>query len=818
MIVERESVTAALPNIEIGRRLGAGGFGLVLAGRHRLLNRDVAVKVMPADENTRAGFMTEAQVLAGLDHPHIVRVYDYVETDELCLIVMEQLPGGTLTQRSAGNTPEWACAVTVTIASALAYAHDRGVLHRDIKPDNVLFDAAGTVKVTDFGIAKIFEGSSASGTTPVGTPMYMGPEQFLGSRIGPYTDLYSLGVVLYRLLTGRPPYGPRLLLAQIWQQKLTAPPDIPPDVPAPVAGVLRRALEKEPTSRQPSVHAFALELAAAASVTYGPGWLARAGLSSRLDDDIRDAAAGSPPASGPPVVSWPASSGTPTSTPASTPAPGAVSASASGPWPTPGAGAPTDLPASPSVPAGGQWAAAFAGPVPLADPLVGSTGPTRVTRDGPSAAGPRGPGPGVRRGRRKAAFAATAGVAALVLVAALVIVLNRPSGGHGGPAAAGAGTTHPGSASTDPGGVTPPAGPTSGVPAPKKVYTIGVQAPLTGSHQSFGANVLGGVRTAIDEANGRSDLPFTLRLATADDTGAARAAPAAARSLVGSDAIAVVGPTFSDTTEASEPVYRDAGVLSASPSATSAALTRSGYSTFYRAVPSDSLQAPAAAHYIAGTLRVTDVIAIDDGTTYGVGLANSLAEALAPDTTVARDSIAGVTDYAAKAAAVVEAAPGLAFFAGGGANFVSLVMALRSQGYSGAIMAGDGALDMAFVAKAGPSAAEGVYFTCGCLVPNAQTSDAAQSGFITSYRSANSGASPGIYSAEAYDATNAIIAALTGLGTNATRPTLAAAFAAGDVPGLTGRMRFQPGGELADQRIVVYRVREGQIVSLATST
>ena len=781
MIVDRESVAAALPNIEIGGRLGAGGFGLVLAGRHRLLNRDVAVKVIPANEDTRAGFVTEAQVLAALDHPHIVRVHDYIETDELCLIVMEQLPGGTLTKRAAEITPEAACAVTLAIASALAYAHNRGVLHRDIKLDNVLFDAAGTVKVTDFGIAKIFEGSSTAGTTAVGTPMYMGPEQFLRGRIGPYTDLYSLGVVLYRLLIGRPPFGSRLSMSEIWQQKLAAPPAIPPDVPAPVAGVLGRALDREPTSRQPSVHAFALDLAAAASAAYGPGWLARARVPVRLDDDVRDVAAGSPAAAGPPTIAPPpGGGGTATWTPALDPA------TRQGPTLGGGGGAP----ASPPVPAGGSGAAPFSGAVSWAKPA----------------------------GRRKAAFVAMASGSALTLVAALVLVLNPGWSGHGSLAGAGANSTGPGGVITGPGLPSGEPGVTSGQPAPKKVYTIGVQAPLSGSHQQFGANVLGGVKTAIDEANVRSDLPFTLRLAMGDDAGDARAAPAAAQSLVNNDVIAVIGPTFSGTAEASEPVYRDAGVLSASPSATNAALTARGFSTFYRVVPSDSLQGPAAAHYITRTLRVTSMIAIDDGTNYGVTLANSLAQALSPDATVVRDSVAGGADYSAKAATVVEAAPGLVFFAGDSTTFVSLVKALRSQGYGGAVMASDGALDTAFVAKAGPSTAEGAYFTCGCLVPSAQTSDAAQSRFITSYRSATGGASPGIYSAEAYDATNAVIGALASLGVNATRPKLTAAFAASDLPGLTGRLRFRSNGELADQRIVIYRVRSGQIVSLATAT
>ncbi|WP_096336152.1 serine/threonine-protein kinase [Pseudofrankia asymbiotica] len=292
MIVDRESVAAALPAIEVGGRLGAGAFGLVLAGRHRRLNRDVAVKVLPAGQEGRSAFEAEAQLLASLDHPHIVRVYDYVETDELCLIVMEQLSGGTLTRRLAGLEPPAACAVGVGVATALAYAHERGVLHRDIKPDNVMFDATSTVKVTDFGIAKIFQGTATTATGQLGTPMYMAPEQIRGGRLGPATDIYALGVLMYRLLVGRPPFDSSLPLQALWHQQLTTTPSVPPSVPAPLADVVVRALAREPGDRQPSASAFARDLAVAAVGVHGRDWLARAGLPLRLDDDVRDAAAG----------------------------------------------------------------------------------------------------------------------------------------------------------------------------------------------------------------------------------------------------------------------------------------------------------------------------------------------------------------------------------------------------------------------------------------------------------------------------------------------------------------------------------------------
>ncbi|WP_322753835.1 serine/threonine-protein kinase [Frankia sp. Cas3] len=285
-------VAAALPGYELGEVLGWGTFGLVLAGRHRRLNRDVAIKILVADlDDATAGFAAEAQLLAALDHPHVMRVHDYVADDDLHLIVMERLGGGTLTRRRADMSPQTACAVGLAVAAALSYTHDRGVLHRDIKPDNILFDDAGLVKVTDFGIAKIVAGSAAAASAVVGTPRYMAPEQQItGGRLGPGTDLYALGIVLYHLLTGTPPFDPSLPSDVPPQHHLGTVPPPPAGVPAPIADVIMCALATDPKARQPSAHAFALDLAGAAAAAYGPGWTARSGIVLRLDDDIRAAA------------------------------------------------------------------------------------------------------------------------------------------------------------------------------------------------------------------------------------------------------------------------------------------------------------------------------------------------------------------------------------------------------------------------------------------------------------------------------------------------------------------------------------------------
>ncbi|MBL7498266.1 protein kinase [Frankia sp. CN7] len=295
--MDRGRVAAALPGYKIGAQLGAGGFGLVVVGRHKRLRRDVAIKVIPAEAAMVGGeFTSEAEMLASLDHPHIVRVHDYLEADGLGLIVMELLGGGTLTSRWRDLSQPEICAVGLAIAAGLAHAHERGILHRDIKMANVLFDTAGMAKLGDFGIARMFTGSGVTGAPHgAGTPLYMAPEQIAGGRLSPATDLYALGVVLYQLLTGAPPFDPTLSPPQLWHQHLTSPPPPVHGVPRRVTDVVLRTLAKDPADRYPDADSFAAALAAAAVAVYGPAWLADTGLPLQLTDPVRHVAVPSLP-------------------------------------------------------------------------------------------------------------------------------------------------------------------------------------------------------------------------------------------------------------------------------------------------------------------------------------------------------------------------------------------------------------------------------------------------------------------------------------------------------------------------------------------
>lgn len=312
-MTDRAAVADALPDYDIGDELGRGGWGVVLAGRHRRLGRDVAIKQLPPsfanDPDVRSRFVAEARLLASLDHPHIVPVYDYVERGGLGLLVMEQLSGGTVWSRfsNEGLDPKVTCGIALCTAVALEYAHSHGVLHRDIKPENLLFTAdRGQLKVGDFGIARVLTGGRTMATAAgdvLGTPAYMAPEQATGSAVTPATDVYALGVTVYEMLSGSLPFpSADSALAVLYQRVHTAPlplADVAPHVPAPLAEVVMWALTTEPTERPTTADAFATALAERATEVFGPGWLLKTGLRASLGGHVaalieRPVTAGSP--------------------------------------------------------------------------------------------------------------------------------------------------------------------------------------------------------------------------------------------------------------------------------------------------------------------------------------------------------------------------------------------------------------------------------------------------------------------------------------------------------------------------------------------
>ncbi|HXT34222.1 MAG TPA: serine/threonine-protein kinase, partial [Chloroflexota bacterium] len=254
-------------------QIGWGGMATVYMAYQPALARYVAIKVLPmfffADEEARQRFQNEAIAIAKLRHPNILVVFDYGEQDGLAYLVGEFAEGGTLQGRlgkpfSVRDTVR----ILAPIASALDYAHGRSILHRDVKPSNILLTEDGSPLLADFGLAKILDSVSRFTRTGVamGTPEYMAPEQAAGEPLGPAGDAYALAVVGYEMLTGRVPFSaetPLAVLLAHLHKALPLPRTINPDLPQQAEAVLLKGLAKDPADRYPSVTAFIEALAAA---------------------------------------------------------------------------------------------------------------------------------------------------------------------------------------------------------------------------------------------------------------------------------------------------------------------------------------------------------------------------------------------------------------------------------------------------------------------------------------------------------------------------------------------------------------------------
>jgi serine/threonine-protein kinase len=250
---------------ELGPRLGTGGMAEVVRGLDSRLGRPVAIKLVAServDPSSRERFRREAMTSAGFNHPHAVTTYDAGEADGWLYLVMELVEGPTLAQRleSWALDPAEALRITDALLDALASAHAAGLVHRDVKPGNVLLGPDGIVKLGDFGIARRFDDVALTSTgTFVGTARYASPEQLAGEPATPASDIYSTGVVLYEMLTGRPPFDGDSAMAIAMAHHHTTPPDVRTAAPTVAPGLARavgRALAKDPAARFPSADAM----------------------------------------------------------------------------------------------------------------------------------------------------------------------------------------------------------------------------------------------------------------------------------------------------------------------------------------------------------------------------------------------------------------------------------------------------------------------------------------------------------------------------------------------------------------------------------
>jgi serine/threonine protein kinase len=259
---------------ELLEEIASGGMGVVWKARQTSLNRTIALKMILAGKLAGQAevqrFRREAEAAANLQHPNIVAIHEVGEHDGQHYYSMDYVEGrdlGAMVRQSGPLPPARAAECLKTIAEAVHFAHQRGTLHRDLKPQNVLMDAAGTPRITDFGLAKFVERDDdlTQSGTPMGSPSYMPPEQAAGhlDQVGPHSDVYSLGAILYELLTGRPPFRAETAMAtmrQVMESDPVPPRKLNPAVPPDLETICLKCLEKNPVRRYPSAQALSDDL------------------------------------------------------------------------------------------------------------------------------------------------------------------------------------------------------------------------------------------------------------------------------------------------------------------------------------------------------------------------------------------------------------------------------------------------------------------------------------------------------------------------------------------------------------------------------
>lgn len=277
-----ELIGKMLGSFEILEEIGRGGMATVYRARQVTMNRIVAVKVLPRHLLHDPGFFDrferEVEVISHLEHPHIVPIYEYGQTDNMPYIAMRFLGGGSLETVIRRRLPELNELEKPLrqVAQALDYAHQQGIIHRDLKPGNIMLDENGNAYLSDFGIARVL-GSNMTGSMIVGTPAYMSPEQANGLPIDGRSDIYALGVVMFEMLTGREPYQadtPMAILLKHINEPMPPITEYRNDVPYAVEEVVRTATEKDPDNRYPSAGAMIDALSEALRMPVGEAYSA----------------------------------------------------------------------------------------------------------------------------------------------------------------------------------------------------------------------------------------------------------------------------------------------------------------------------------------------------------------------------------------------------------------------------------------------------------------------------------------------------------------------------------------------------------------
>ncbi|MFF0637484.1 bifunctional serine/threonine-protein kinase/ABC transporter substrate-binding protein [Nocardia sp. NPDC004151] len=734
----------------IERKLGGGGMGEVFLARHPRLPRLVAIKVLARELvtqlETRSRFEREAELVARLDHPNIVGVHDRGVSGGRLWIAMQYVDGGDASALDPFTLPAAeAVRIIGETAKALDYAHSMGVIHRDVKPANILLgrDAAGQerrILLTDFGIGRLRDDSAQitrTGTLAA-TITYASPEQLSGAALDQRSDQYSLACTLFRLFTGSTPYQAETAAAVVaghLQHPVPKVTDRRPELPTALDAVFARGLAKRPEDRFDTCRDFADAAARALS-----------GVSESTVPPLTAGAAriGPTSATAATVAMSPGGDRTVLDDPRPRPEPVTAARVGSGRRLAVGVGA---LVVAVAAAAGIIWAAQGSG-------RSGLAGPASVA----------GPYPATYPG-----FVPLTQIDGLgAKVVAPVSVADPANDGR----------------------------------LPCGSATIAAALPLTGSDAALGRTVLGAVRLAVDQfvkggnpQGGNKVCPITVReFDTAGDQG--KAARVAEQIAADDSVVAVIGPALSKEVMAAGKTFDAAGLPFLTPVATNPLLAQSGWSGFFRGLANDNAEGPALGRYLTNTARFSRVCVVrDSGGGFGVSLAGAVVEGLGPASVPACEvsvDLGGDTGQAVAAIAAVN--PDAVFYAGYPAAAATLLAKLRKADVTATFVLGDGSYDPAFKSAAG-SAATGTLVACQC--------GPATQRFLDEYRDAT-GTAANPYAVEAYDLTAIVLRGIVSGhgGRTALRDYLHGYH--GD--GLAHTYAWSTGGEPSEPRIWLYRV------------
>ena len=791
--MDGDLVGRRLGKYEIRAEVGRGGMGTVYLAHDPFLQRRVAIKVLAPHLVGQPGlierFLREARAAARLKHPHIVTIYDVGQEGSTYYFVMEYVEGPSLAEalRQRGPmSPGGAVKLLRAVASALDYAHEQGLVHRDVKPGNILLGPGGEPALGDFGIARAAEDSRLTTTgTLVGTPEYMSPEQARGDEVDHRTDLYSLAIVAYELLGGQPPFGGGTPHGVLYRQVHEPPPSLRrprPEGegqgwPPAVDPVLRKALAKEPAERYETAAAFVEALAHALGAERPAAQVSPTEPASRGDEPalpVASATAGRPTraAHRPPVQD---------ETTVVVPGAGPGTAPTGGPDPARTAAAPRPIPparpvARPPRPRRRAWPWLV---LALLVVLAGGALALVTLTDGRE--------PGLQD----------------VPVAAPAATATLPAGPPPGPSA----TVAEAFVCDDPAGCVDLA---AGQP-----ILLGYLLVIAGSDAALGIDSWRGVELAVADRQEIRGHPLQLR---GEDGGCnAEGGLMAANELARDPSlVAVVGTSCSNEAREAIPVLCRAGIPLVSPSNTAVELTGpdrpAEYWCYLRTATNDAAQGLAAAHFARQALGLSRAATIHDGSSYS----QQLQEVFSREFEALGGTITGREQVAPREpnprpvlTALARTEPQVLYYpifveAGG-----PLTREARRTAGLGevALMGSDGLFSPDFLQAAG-EAARGFLWTS----PDLAAFGPGYPDLVARYREQYGEMPIGPYHAHAYDAANLILDAIERVAVEGPGGSLhiargalvEALFATRDFPGVTGSLTCSPTGDCADPKIAVY--------------